>query len=466
MTVPVRLRQFYRGLFGLQFRTTLLLTCVVLAATGLTGAMYLRISARLTLSEAKRHTRDMSKALAAATSDAIEQRDRRRLLRVAESLVSEGDVAYVMFTDVTGELLASMQHGVGNITPFLLEDTRRISVEPINHPRLTVQGEGLARIDVVYPVTRRAILPGSGDLPPTVGYVRLGLGLDTTESRLAEMARSVMGLAVGITLLMVPLGYEVVRRLVRPINRLCEAAHGFASGKLDTRVSMSRRDEFGKLGRAFNSMADEVACSQNQLLELNAELEDRVLQRTNDLESANDRLREMAVRDSLTDLYNRRHLSELLDRLSAEAMRYGTDLTCMMVDLDNFKRVNDSLGHHTGDRLLQLAARVVLASIRDSDVAIRYGGDEFVVLLPRTSPGEARASAERMLTNFRTELMREIPEANITSFSIGLASRERDQPSDVMELVNLADEALYLAKAGGKNRITILRPAAAESRER
>jgi diguanylate cyclase (GGDEF)-like protein len=229
---------------------------------------------------------------------------------------------------------------------------------------------------------------------------------------------------------------------------------------------MPRRDEFGKLGRAFNSMADEVAFSQNQLLKLNAELEDRVLQRTNDLELANDRLREMAVRDSLTGLYNRRHLGELLERLSAEATRYETDLTCMMVDLDNFKRVNDSLGHHTGDLLLQLAARVVLASIRESDVAIRYGGDEFVVLLPRTSPGEARASAERVLTNFRTDLMRELPEANITSLSIGLASREHDQPSDVMELVNLADEALYLAKAGGKNRITILRPAAAEAQER
>ena len=92
------------------------------------------------------------------------------------------------------------------------------------------------------------------------------------------------------------------------------------------------------------------------------------------------------------------------------------------------------------------------------------GGDEFVVVLPRTSSADARSLAERMLRNFRDVLAKEVPEANIASLSIGLASREEDQPMQAMDLVHLADEALYLAKAGGKNRITVLRPGAVHVR--
>ncbi|MBN2563998.1 MAG: diguanylate cyclase [Phycisphaerae bacterium] len=455
-------RQLCRGRFGLQFRTTLLLTCVVLAAAGLTGMMCFRMSARRSLAETKQHARDMAKALAAATGDAVERADRRSLLGVAESLAQNSDVSYAVFTDMMGGLLASYQRGAGHVTHLVLEDTRLFSVEPIDQPSLSVRGGGSPRIDIVYPVTSPRVVAVDDISPPTVGYVRLGISLAAAEARLDAAMRNIIGLAVGITLLMVPLGYEVVRHLVGPIDRLSRAARSFAAGNLDTRVAVTRRDELGELTGAFNSMADEVSRSHSQMVELNAELEDRVLQRTRDLERANDRLREMAVRDSLTGLYNRRHFSELLERLFAEAARYGTDITCVMLDLDNFKRVNDSLGHHVGDRLLQLTARVIRESVRESDVPVRFGGDEFVVVLPRTSPAEARASAERMLTNFRVALTEEMPEARIASLSIGLASREEDRPSKAMELVTLADEALYLAKAGGKNRIKVIRPAVAQ----
>lgn len=452
------LRQLYQGLFGLQFRTTLLLTCVVLAATGLTGVMYLRISARLTLAETKRHTRDMATALALVTADAVEHKDRRLLARVAHEFAPNKEVSYLIFTDPAGDPLATYQRGAGKVTHLLRDEAGQFSVAPINQPELFSNPTSGTGVDVVYPVTAMTDASDPKQLSATVGYVRLGISLDSAEARLAEVLRNVIGLAVGITLLMVPLGYEVVRRLVGPIHRLSDAAQAFASGNLDARVPIDRRDEFGALNQSFNSMADELARSHNQLVKLNAELEDRVLQRTVALEEANERLREMAVHDSLTGLYNRRHFAELLDRLFAEATRYDTDITCMMFDLDNFKRINDTLGHHRGDQLLQLTARVIRDSIRESDVPVRFGGDEFVVLLPRTSPSEGRASAERLLENFRFALATEMPEVRDCSLSIGLASREQYQPAEAMQLVRLADEALYLAKAAGKNRITIRRP--------
>ncbi|MFQ5502825.1 MAG: diguanylate cyclase, partial [Phycisphaerae bacterium] len=402
-------RNLYRGLFGLQFRTTALLTFVVLAATGLTGVTYLRISSRITLAQTKKQARDMARALASASADAVERQDREALLAVAEGSVPGSEICYILFTDATGELLASHQQGTGNITHLVLDDAHRVSVEPLDHPQLSYHGDQGPRIDVVYPIQARE--PGRTDpLRPIVGYIRVGVSLEGSTERLAMLIRNTIGLAIGITLLMVPLGYEVFRNLISPLNSLSAAARVFARGKLDMRVKINRRDEIGELAKSFNAMADELAESHTKLVNLNAELEERVKQRTGALEEANKRFREMAARDSLTGLYNRRHFNDLLSQLFAESSRYQTDLTCMMLDLDNFKRVNDTLGHQVGDQLLRMTSNVIQQSIRESDIPVRYGGDEFVVLLPRTTPEDARASAERILDHFRSELIRELPQ--------------------------------------------------------
>lgn len=451
----------YRGLFGLQFRTTVLLAGIVLAATGLIGATFLRLSTQLIVADAESNARDLARALALSSSAAVESEDRESLMRVAEESVNKGRLAYAIFATTTGQMLASFQREPGSIRELLHNGTDRVSVEPIDRPDLVASEKGGSRIDVVYPV--QALTPNSvgSAFRPTVGFVRIGVSLKSSEASLNALVRNVFGLSIGITLLMVPIGYQVVRYVIGPIEHLSSAARAFAAGRLDARVEVKRRDEIGELSRSFNLMADELASSHNQLVKLNAELEDRVLRRTTELENANRQLREMAARDSLTGLYNRRHFNDLLAQLFAESTRYGTDLTCMMMDLDNFKRVNDSLGHQAGDKLLQLAADVIRSSIREADVAVRYGGDEFAILLPQTSPTDARHSAERVISNFRATLARDLPEASIATLSIGLVSRERNLPTTAAELVNLADEALYLAKAGGKNRITVARPAGA-----
>ncbi|HKQ50587.1 MAG TPA: diguanylate cyclase [Phycisphaerae bacterium] len=454
-------QHFYRGLFGLQFRTTVLLTGVVLAATGLTGATYLRLSQQTTLRQCKMHASALARTLAVGGARAVPLEDRQRLLAIVEDAVPDTDLCYVVFTDMGGRILASQQRCPGTVNQIILRDKDHISVEPIDQGRVMTDGAGQEWIDVVYPVPAYfdgSPMGGAAGHRPTTGYVRLGLSLRVPGQALDAMSRHIIGLAVGIALLMVPLGYEIVRYLVKPINQLSEAAAGLAMGKLETRVAGARRDEIGELSRSFNAMADTLSASHHQLTQQSAELEQRVRQRTNDLEKVNRQLREMASRDSLTGLYNRRHFNEILSQLFAEAERYGKELTCMMMDLDNFKRVNDTLGHQMGDQLLELTARVITGSIRESDVAVRYGGDEFAVLLPQTSPNDARVSAERLLTRFRAEIARSLPEASIVSLSIGLASREQDQPGSAKELLNLSDEALYLAKAGGKDRIMVLRP--------
>lgn len=445
--------------FGLQVRTTVLLAGVVLVATALTGETSLRLSEEIVQDQTSRQASDLARALATAGSRAVQHDDRARLLGIAQDVISNDDVAYIIFTDLSGRWLACNQRGAGAIDSSLFRDREHFSVEPINCPRLIENEKSGPCIDVVYPVVAADEIVGAPGLRPTVGFVRIGLTLKAAQRAVSSMKRNIIGLSMGIALLMVPLSYQIVRRLVLPLNKMSRAAAALASGELTMQVPDDRADEIGDLARAFNKMADQLIISHHQLTEQSRELERRVTDRTRKLQEANQLLSELASRDSLTGLYNRRHFNEVLGQLFAESTRYQSDLTCMMIDLDNLKCVNDTLGHQTGDRLISLTAKAIAGSVRESDVAVRYGGDEFAVLLPRTMPDDARRSAERLLSRFREDVAREMPEASVASLSIGLASREKDQPATAQSLLHLADEALYLAKAGGKDRITVVRPA-------
>jgi len=294
--LPTFLRDLSRALFGLQFRTTVLLSGLVLAATSLTSGMHLKVASRVTIQEASRHARELAKAIAAACSHDVENDDRPALVDIARRMVPEGELNYVFFTDRTGYLLAGFQKGEGNVSGLMLDD-QRMSVEPINRPNLRTDGKTGPGIDLVYPVT--AIV---GEIDPTekssqaqqvtIGYVRLGLSLNEAGQTLAHNVQRVAGVAVGITLLMVPLGFELVRRIIRPINQLSDAAARLAGGDLSIRVSEERRDEIGDLSRSFNAMSGELSRSHDQLVKLNAELEDRVRDRTRQLEELNHQLRE------------------------------------------------------------------------------------------------------------------------------------------------------------------------------
>lgn len=167
------------------------------------------------------------------------------------------------------------------------------------------------------------------------------------------------------------------------------------------------------------------------------------------LVTANLRLEELSQLDPLTNLYNRRHL---FARLEAELarVRRGRPLALVMVDLDGFKKVNDSQGHLRGDVLLKEIATSVAATTRTTDVAGRYGGDEFVVVLPDTDSEQARAVAERVAQSVREAATR-FDEARPVTASIGIAVAE---PSDtVAALMRRADENAYRAKQSGGNRV-------------
>ncbi len=163
----------------------------------------------------------------------------------------------------------------------------------------------------------------------------------------------------------------------------------------------------------------------------------------------------MAITDSLTGLFNRRRFADVLKREFAVTRRYRNTLSCLVIDLDHFKQINDRFGHDAGDQVLKEAARRISSSLREVDLAARYGGEEFAVLLPHTSKTDARIVAERLLSNLRKQEFKFGNEIVRITASVGCAGNSDVASGAAEDLVKAADVALYEAKNGGRNRVVM-----------
>ena len=173
------------------------------------------------------------------------------------------------------------------------------------------------------------------------------------------------------------------------------------------------------------------------------------------LEESLQRVERVAATDPLTGLYNRRHFGRVLDQLFAEAHRYDTELSCVMIDLDGYKQLNDSRGHQVGDALLVTAGKVIAANLRRSDVAARYGGDEFVLLLPHQTAAEAAGVIRRVRDEYLAASGVVLDRPAGVRMSVGIGSLQASHASSADGLIAAADRALYRAKEAGRDRIAI-----------
>lgn len=175
-----------------------------------------------------------------------------------------------------------------------------------------------------------------------------------------------------------------------------------------------------------------------------------------------DKLRNQALRDALTGLYNRRYMEDMLERLIHLAERSGRAFSVIMVDLDHFKRLNDEHGHAMGDAVLRAAAVAISSGLRQSDIACRYGGEELVVLMPECTLTDAMVKAEQMRA--RVEALSEVHGVRVTA-SFGVSSYPESAPK-VSDLLLTADAALYEAKQSGRNCVAIATRRESQASER
>jgi diguanylate cyclase (GGDEF)-like protein len=168
-------------------------------------------------------------------------------------------------------------------------------------------------------------------------------------------------------------------------------------------------------------------------------------------------LKELSIKDSLTGVFNRRYFSNRLSEEISRFNRYKQPFSILMIDIDEFKKHNDTHGHLIGDKILKILGATILSSLRNLDIAARYGGDEFILLLSQTPKIDAVNIANRIKENIEKAYLsyqEELTFSDIT-VSIGLASFP-DDASSATELIEKADQALYLAKKSGRNRLVYL----------
>ena len=165
-------------------------------------------------------------------------------------------------------------------------------------------------------------------------------------------------------------------------------------------------------------------------------------------------VKELSITDPLTALYNRRHFFEQAAREFPRARRYARPLAAVMLDLDRFKRVNDTYGHAVGDQVLQAVARICRRELRQIDLLARYGGEEFVALLPESELAEAGQVAQRLCDRIVAATFDTNAGPVQLTVSLGVAALDEDC-DHLEELVKRADQALYAAKQAGRNRASI-----------
>jgi len=200
---------------------------------------------------------------------------------------------------------------------------------------------------------------------------------------------------------------------------------------------------------------DELQTTRNELEELNNLLDSKVRERTKALVEANALLESLSVTDSLTGINNRRNFDLLLVQETARARRYHSPLCGLMLDIDFFKRVNDTYGHQIGDEILRFIGLSLRTRMRSHDISARYGGEEFVILLPETAGDAAFRVAEKLRKFIAAKPVPTTAGPVSITVSLGVAEYLAEQMKTPEALVAAVDKALYEAKRSGRNRTVV-----------
>lgn len=241
-------------------------------------------------------------------------------------------------------------------------------------------------------------------------------------------------LAIGLT------AYLLGLTIVRPLDRLTNGAAKVAAGDLEVKLSVAGHSEVRYLTEVFNDMVARLREDREELARINSTLTEK-----------NEALQTLSITDGLTGLYNRRHFMDVLANEVARASRHKHRFCVMMIDADDFKKYNDASGHQAGDALLKRFGVIFKESLRRVDCAARYGGDEFIVLLPEIEATGALEVAERLRQRVVAETTGE-PERVPVSLSIGVAAFP-EHGETLEAIVASADSALYEGKRCGRNRV-------------
>ena len=283
--------------------------------------------------------------------------------------------------------------------------------------------------------------------PAVVGYVLVEISRAELAAHQREMVEIALMILMGGFLLATWVSIRIAAGVTRPIARINEVVARIARGDLEARVAHDPAGVLAPLETGINGMAEKIAAAQH-------DLQDKIAAATAELRQQKEAAEALARVDMLTGLANRRAFDETALHEIQRAIRYGTPLALVMADLDFFKAINDKYGHHVGDQVLVDFARMLNASVRGVDLAGRWGGEEFIILMPGATLDEAVQAAERMRLAVAAAPTKIDGASCGYTASFGVAEFSAQEPT-LDALLGRADRALYRAKALGRNRVEV-----------
>lgn len=485
------------------------INALVLVITMLLAAMATGFTAQREYHSRLDHVIDQSVTLLAGLPDLqvdMYFRKTENLHRTVARFLAPDAVSYVVLYDTNGEPLLRQSQAENGIPPHPAFATLRRGLSATEPGRLVARGKEIggnsgmltallsrdALIQLTLPVYS-ALSPLIANLTPAdfgaavlrpdaigslhiIGYLQLAISPRAILLGIAPVIAAMAFVCVLLIWLSSYLSLTISRRITVPLSRMAQVADEIASGQLKEAVHVEGSGEVKEIATILNGIVSGLSKYKtrmdvdHQLLSMKVEERTSQLTRRNEelnkaveeVTQTKDRLRQMAYYDSLTSLPNRRLFTEQLSLLLRLAQRNGETLALLFLDIDNFKRINDSLGHSAGDLLLREVGDRLSGSVRDSDVVAHYvesgpridvsrlGGDEFTVVLNHVEGRESVLMvAERLLASLSEPMVIGGHELVVTP-SIGIALAP-DDAQDVDGLLKAADTAMYHAKGSGKN---------------
>ncbi|WP_340679744.1 diguanylate cyclase [Paraglaciecola sp.] len=266
-----------------------------------------------------------------------------------------------------------------------------------------------------------------------------------------SLLHTFLWLSLSGTIVSMLFAYKLASQFSKPVETLANIAKQIEQGNGLVNFNINNKlTEINSLAKSLQTMTSTLFNREYALGEINRTLEQKVLERTSALEIANDDLKQLARRDALTGLSNRLAMTEALRHEYLLYKRSGIRFALIILDVDHFKRVNDNHGHNTGDIVLKHIATLLNHSIRETDFVARFGGEEFIVLLPNTDDA-AITVAEKIRSTIADS---QFPVVKQITISLGVAIADpKDHSQD--ELIQRADVALYQAKNTGRNKVIL-----------
>ena len=280
-----------------------------------------------------------------------------------------------------------------------------------------------------------------------IPIVSVESALETEAGRAVQMVAVAAFIHILITALLLPLRLREVMGL-----------SAFIVGALGVGIRVSPLSLQNRTTQAELFMVGMVAVLVSLLSHFNSRLRRRVFDASFDMALQTARMKAMSQTDALTGGYNRHHIETMLETELARAARFGRPLSLLMFDLDNFKIVNDTLGHGAGDQVLQAIHQIAGAELREIDTLARFGGDEFLILLPETDERFARRIAGRLHNRVGWELPTRFGAETLpgkVSLSVGVLTLEAGHHLPMGAILARVDGLLYDAKGGGKNQVVV-----------